>query len=86
MFLRVRELYMAPDRKWRNQKLPAWYYYGMGLAHYQLGSHALALQHMRLTLPGPLPPLSRAKALVTLAASSGRLLMRGGEAPHVRGD
>jgi hypothetical protein len=47
MFLRVRELYMAPDRKWRNQKLPAWYYCGMGLAHYQLGSHALALQHMR---------------------------------------
>ena len=75
IFPRVRELYFAPGRERRNQKLPAWYHYGLGLAYYELGSYALSMQHIRHALPGPLPAWSRLKALCTLAASSVRVLV-----------
>jgi len=75
IFPRVRELYFALQGERCEDRLPAWYHYGLGLAHYELGSYALSLQHMRHALPGPLPVWSRSKALFTLTASSVRVLV-----------
>ena len=71
---RFEELYLTTDPKWRG-RAPAWFNYGLGLAHYHLGQHASAIEHMRGSLRGPLPLRSRLKALLIIAACSGRVLV-----------
>jgi glycosyltransferase involved in cell wall biosynthesis len=70
---RFKELYITSDSRWRDCALPAWYHYSLGLAHRQLGSHSLALAHMRDAVRGPLPLGSRFKALFTLVSLSARV-------------
>lgn len=72
---KFRERYIASDPSWRNRPLPAWYHYGLGLANYTLGSHALAREQMRLALQGRLPRRSRTKARFFMAAATGRLIV-----------
>jgi glycosyltransferase involved in cell wall biosynthesis len=65
---RFQELYGAAEL--RDRPLPPWYYYSLGLAYHQLGSHREALVHMRRALAAGLPVLQGAKALGTAALSS----------------
>jgi glycosyltransferase involved in cell wall biosynthesis len=69
---RLRELYL--DREWGSLNVPppAWYHYGVALAHYELGSYAESLRHLRAALRGSLPPASVAKALLIAVAAFAR--------------
>lgn len=70
-----RQLYIAPEPRWRDRTLPGWYHYALGLAYYELRSYATAFDHMRRALgAGGLPVKRYVRALLTAIASSGRLL------------
>lgn len=65
---RFRELY-APTPG----SPPGWYYYSLGLAHYDLGSYSLALCNMREAVRSGLPAGQFAKALLKLVLSAGHI-------------
>lgn len=65
---RFRELY-AP----KPGSLPGWYYYSLGLAHYDLGSYNLALRNMRDAVRSGLSAAQFAKALLMLGLSVGHI-------------
>lgn len=69
---RVAERYLQTDLVAGRATLPPWMQYVIGRAHYHLGSHALAVEHMRRALRGGLPANQNVKAVLTLAISLGR--------------
>jgi glycosyltransferase involved in cell wall biosynthesis len=68
---RFEELYVgtAADTQVRSTA-PPWYHYALGLAHYQLGAHLVALEHLRQALAARLPARMRFRAACTVAIAS----------------
>jgi glycosyltransferase involved in cell wall biosynthesis len=72
------DLYIAPDPRWRDAPLPAWYHYSLGLCYTTLGTHALALRHIVHALREGLPVTRSLKALFTAAVLSARVVTGSG--------
>ena len=68
------DLYIAPDPRWRDAPLPAWYHYSLGLCYTDLGTHGVALRHIWHALRKGLPVTRWLKALFTAAVLSARVV------------
>jgi glycosyltransferase involved in cell wall biosynthesis len=72
---RFKELYINTGSSSPASTPPAWYYYLLGLAYYQLGNHSIVLSQLRQALAAGLPAAQCARALLTAAMSSLRLVV-----------
>jgi glycosyltransferase involved in cell wall biosynthesis len=72
---RLEELYLRPGSDTDLARKPGWYHYMLALAYYQLGIYDRARENLRAALRGGLPAARYAKALMTLSACRGHMLL-----------